>query len=219
MDGQPYGRSSIEIDRDSHTVSVAGVEVHTTPSEYEIVAFLLARRGRLVGRQTLADVLYGAKPDCDAPRSNVVDVMICRIRRKLTAAGSAVTVQRRWGTGYFLPVLLLLLLPAGCGTQAQQSAALATPAGQLFCRVQLSGAASIVVAVVNAAAAGASGPAAPAVGPLSVIATGAAKADVDAACAAAAVVIAGQGAVGVPTPPPPAGAVVPSVPIVAAKPV
>jgi hypothetical protein len=217
MDGSAAVRRPIEVDRESHTVSVGGEAIHTTPSEYEIIAFMEARRGRLVERAMLADVLYGSHPDCDMPRSNVIDVLMCRIRRKLADAGGP-AVQRRWGSGYFLPALLLLLPLAGCGTPAQQSAALATPAGQLFCRVQQAGGGAVVVAVVNAAAAGASGPAAGAVGPLSVIATGAAKADVDASCQAAALALAAPAAAGVPVPPPPAGAVVPVVPIAAKLP-
>jgi DNA-binding response OmpR family regulator len=93
---------ALAVDRDSHTITVGGVPIHTTPSEYEILAYMADRRGRLISREKLSDVLYGARPDCDAPASNVVDVMICNIRHKLAAAG-APALQRRWGQGYFLP--------------------------------------------------------------------------------------------------------------------
>jgi two-component system OmpR family response regulator len=90
------------VDAHSHSILVGNRVMHTTPSEYEILAFMAARRGRLVTRETLADVLYGAKPDCDAPLSNVIDVMISHIRRKLSEAGAS-PLQRRWGAGYILP--------------------------------------------------------------------------------------------------------------------
>ncbi len=94
----------------------------------------------------------------------------------------------------------------GC-TPAQEQTALATPAGQLFCRIHQAGGGELTVALADASVMASN----PGAAPLAIIATGATKLYVDAACAAAAP--AGGSAVPVP---PPAGPVV--VPIVAVTP-
>ncbi len=92
-------------------------------------------------------------------------------------------------------------------TATQEQTALATPAGQLFCRIHQAGGGELTVALADASVMASN----PGAAPLAIIATGATKLYVDAACAAAAP--AGGSAVPVP---PPAGPVV--VPIVAVTP-
>lgn len=108
----------------------------------------------------------------------------------------------------FMATLIVgtVLIVTGC-TPAQEQTALATPAGQLFCRIHQAGGGIATVALADASVMAAS----PGAAPLAIIATGATKAYVDAACAAAAP--AGGSAVPVP---PPVGPVV--VPIVAVTP-
>ena len=76
--------------------------------------------------------------------------------------------------------LFCLLGAAGC-SHAQVETALATPQGQLFCAVQVNGGGAVVVALIDAEASAAT----PSAAPIAVIATGLAKAVVDADCAAA----------------------------------
>lgn len=85
---------------------------------------------------------------------------------------------------------------AAC-TAAQITTALSSAPGQLFCTIQMSGGGSFIAALTATAATGA----APAAGPLIVIATNAGKAAVDADCAKAAANIAGATS-GVPVSPP-----------------
>src|ERR1039457_3903366 len=78
----------------------------------------------------------------------------------------------------------LLAVTACSGTQI--TTALSSPNGQLFCAVQTGGGGAIVVGIINAEATVANGAmGAPEATPLAVIATGAAKATVDAECAKA----------------------------------
>lgn len=110
------------------------------------------------------------------------------------------------------PILLAALILAGCSPAAQTriDAALVTPPGALFCQIQLAGGGAIIAAVTSAVVTGA----APAAGPLVVVATGATRAAIDADCAKAAASVQG-GVAGVPVSPPVNPATVPSVAIVA----
>lgn len=83
-----------------------------------------------------------------------------------------------------IAILAGLIGLAGCVSacsQSQVTAALSTPAGQLFCAVQTSGGGTVVVALVNAEVTAA----APGAAPVAVMATGATEAQVNADCAAA----------------------------------
>jgi hypothetical protein len=73
------------------------------------------------------------------------------------------------------------LLALSACSSAQVQTALSSPAGQLFCAVQTSGGGTIVAGLIDAEATAAAGAAAP----VAVLATGVAKAKVDADCAAA----------------------------------
>ncbi len=122
-------------------------------------------------------------------------------------------ILRRPRTGT-LVLSALLWVPmlwwlAAC-TPAQQQKALTSPAGQLFCKLQMTAGPSIIVAVANAAAAQAMGATAAFAMPVAVLAEGATKAFVDQACTSAAAVLAARA--GVPVPPP--ATAVPVVPIV-----
>jgi hypothetical protein len=93
----------------------------------------------------------------------------------------------------------LTAMTAACSPTAttKVDAAIASPTGQLFCKIQLDGGGTVVAGLVDAAATAA----APGAGPLVVVATGQTKAFVDEACAKAAQQVAG-GVTGVPVPPP-----------------
>lgn len=82
----------------------------------------------------------------------------------------------------FGALLLIGLIGAGCTTAEQASATklAATQAGQLFCAVEANGGGTVVVGIIDAASS-----AVPGAAPIVALATGAAKADVDATCAAA----------------------------------
>lgn len=98
----------------------------------------------------------------------------------------------------------LLSLSLGACTQSQINTALATPTGALFCAVQTQGGGAMIVTLIDAEASAA----APAGAPVAILATGLAKAKVDADCAAAG---------GIPVAPPATAAVVPVVAVAAAK--
>lgn len=89
------------FDLDRMTATVHGACLDLSASERSIVEALVARRGSLVTRDTLYDLLYGAGDK--APDPKVIDVFICKLRAKLTAAGlPADLISTVWGRGYVM---------------------------------------------------------------------------------------------------------------------
>lgn len=67
-----------------------------TLTEANIVVLL--SKGEPKSKAAILNALYWNKPDTDWPELKIVDVFICKIRRKLT--GSGISVLTLWGTGY-----------------------------------------------------------------------------------------------------------------------
>ena len=85
---------SVEIDRALQTVSVDGREIALGPNEYRALAYLTLNRGKVVSKTTLAEHVY---QDFDLD-SNVIEVMIARLRKKLGVD----LVRTRRGHGYYV---------------------------------------------------------------------------------------------------------------------
>lgn len=87
---------SIEVDLARRIVRKDGAEVGLTPQEFRTFAYLALNRGRVVSQAELTEHLYAQDFERD---SNVIEVMIARLRRKL---GSGIILTRR-GHGYLVP--------------------------------------------------------------------------------------------------------------------
>lgn len=91
---------SVTIQTDSREVLCGGKPVHMTPGEYAILEILAFNRGRVLSLDQLVDAAH----DSDTfPTNNVVQVMICNVRKKLAEAGASDLIQTRRGAGYMLP--------------------------------------------------------------------------------------------------------------------
>ncbi len=75
---------NLELSTDAHEISVRGVRVHFTPKEYAILEFLARKPGRPVSKGACLSYLYGGE---DEPDPKILDVIICRVRKKLATAG------------------------------------------------------------------------------------------------------------------------------------
>lgn len=77
---------------------VAPICLGLTGQEARLIAFLM-RRGQVTKEQVLI-ALYEARPEGDIPLLKIVDVFVCKVRRKLRPFG--VSIRTFWGQGYGL---------------------------------------------------------------------------------------------------------------------
>ncbi|NKE68761.1 response regulator transcription factor [Ramlibacter sp. RBP-2] len=87
----------LAIDFSSQSVRLHGEPVELTAFEYRLLEYLVRERARVVTKQELADYLYPHGEDRD---SNVLEVLIGRLRRKLDAGGSLAPIETVRGRGY-----------------------------------------------------------------------------------------------------------------------
>jgi DNA-binding response OmpR family regulator len=89
----------IAIDPRDHTTRVDDVVVELTATEYRLLEYLVRRAEAVVSRDQLADHVWGSEYD---PFSNVADVYIGYVRRKLQARWPAPLIHTVRGLGYML---------------------------------------------------------------------------------------------------------------------
>ena len=91
------GVGPLEVDTASHSVQLAGERVEFTAREYALLEFLVMRAGQLVTRTQIWEHLYD---DLTEVKSNVVDVYIGYLRKKLEPEGVARLIHTKRGEGY-----------------------------------------------------------------------------------------------------------------------
>ena len=89
----------IELDSRAQTVTVHGRPVELTSFEYRILEHLMLRAGEVLSKSELTDRLYSQDFDRD---SNVVEVLIGRLRRKLDPDDTLKPIETLRGRGYRL---------------------------------------------------------------------------------------------------------------------
>jgi two-component system cell cycle response regulator CtrA len=88
------------IKLDTKTVEMNGSPVHLTPKEYQILELLSLRKGTILTKEIFLNHLYGGM---DEPLFKIIDVFICKLRKKLTnASGGKDYIETAWGRGYVL---------------------------------------------------------------------------------------------------------------------
>ena len=88
------------LNLDSKMVEVAGRRVHLTQKEYQVVELLSLRKGTTMTKDMVLNHLYGG---IDEPEVKIIDVFICKIRKKLTlATGGQDYIETVWGRGYVM---------------------------------------------------------------------------------------------------------------------
>ncbi|HXL98540.1 MAG TPA: response regulator transcription factor [Rhizomicrobium sp.] len=82
------------------SVEACGTEVKLTVKEYEMLEFLSVRKGVTLTKEAILSKLYGGM---EAPEQKIVDVFICKLRKKLAAATNGEHyIKTIWGQGYAL---------------------------------------------------------------------------------------------------------------------
>ena len=88
---------SLSIDFSAQAVRLNGEVMDLTAFEYRLLEFLVRERARIVSKQELSDYLYPHDEDRD---SNVLEVLIGRLRRKLDPQGTLAPIETLRGRGY-----------------------------------------------------------------------------------------------------------------------
>ena len=91
--------SDLEVDRLKHTAHRQGTRLNLTPKEFQLLEFFILRPDQVVRRTELLEKVWDLHFD---PMSNVVDVHVGNLRRKLREAGDGDLVHTLRGVGYVL---------------------------------------------------------------------------------------------------------------------
>jgi two-component system, cell cycle response regulator CtrA len=88
------------VNLDSKTVEVDGANVHLTGKEYQMLELLSLRKGTTLTKEMFLNHLYGGM---DEPGGKIIDVFICKLRKKLANASDGKDyIETAWGRGYVL---------------------------------------------------------------------------------------------------------------------
>src|SRR3954469_9817101 len=87
----------LQLALDTREVTVAGRPVHLTGKEYAILELLVMRKGMVLTKDIFLNHLYGGM---DEPEVKIIDVFICKLRKKLAQAGADNVIGTVWGRGY-----------------------------------------------------------------------------------------------------------------------
>ena len=87
----------LSVDLPGQAASLNGQPLDLTQFEFRLLEFLVRERARVVSKQELADYLYPHDEDRD---SNVLEVLIGRLRKKLDPAGTLAPIETLRGRGY-----------------------------------------------------------------------------------------------------------------------
>jgi len=88
------------VNLDAKTVEVDGKTVHLTGKEYQMLELLSLRKGTTLTKEMFLNHLYGGM---DEPELKIIDVFICKLRKKLAeATGGENYIETVWGRGYVL---------------------------------------------------------------------------------------------------------------------
>ena len=88
------------VNLDSKTVEINGSRVHLTSKEYQMLELLAVRKGSTLTKEMFLSHLYGG---LDEPEMKIIDVFICKLRKKLAnASGGKDYIETVWGRGYVM---------------------------------------------------------------------------------------------------------------------
>jgi two-component system cell cycle response regulator CtrA len=90
---------SLTLNLGSREVTVGSQSVHLTSKEYAILELLTLRKGVVLTKEAFLNHLYGGM---DEPEVKIIDVFICKLRKKLAQAGADNLIGTVWGRGYVL---------------------------------------------------------------------------------------------------------------------
>jgi two-component system, cell cycle response regulator CtrA len=88
------------VNLDAKSVEIEDVRVRVTVKEYQMLELLSLRKATTVSKEMFLNQLYGGM---DEPAMKIIDVFICKLRKKLAAASNGKDyIETVWGRGYQL---------------------------------------------------------------------------------------------------------------------
>lgn len=104
-------RNNVMLDTNGRLLICDGkpLDPPLTSKEYALLELLTYRIGEVVSRTEIEQCIYDDRAE---PMSNVVDVAVCTLRRKLSNAGTEPLIQTRRGMGYILTAPTIETTPA-----------------------------------------------------------------------------------------------------------
>lgn len=115
--GQSVKYPEVLIDEGDRFINYKGVSSRLTSHEFTIAILLLRRPNFTFSKDKIFDEIYGLLPFCDWPDIKIVDVWICKIRKKLS--GTGLIVKSHWGNGYSI---ILEPIPDNVNVSKQEAA-------------------------------------------------------------------------------------------------
>ena len=90
----------LTVNLEARVAEVQGAPLHLTGKEFDILELLALRKGTTLTKEQFLNHLYGGM---DEPELKIIDVFICKLRKKLTTAtGGENYIETVWGRGYVL---------------------------------------------------------------------------------------------------------------------
>lgn len=89
----------IEINTAKRLAIINGSELVLTRAEYTLLEYLMLRRGRVISKAQLRDQLYDSSSETE---SNVIEVLVSNVRKKIKANGAQDVIKTKRGFGYFI---------------------------------------------------------------------------------------------------------------------
>lgn len=90
---------NVVLDQEQHAVTVDGQRVPLTAREFDFLQIMMLHKGVLLTKERFMSSLYA---EADTPDLKIVDVFVCKLRRKLAACGAAEMIRTVWGRGHVL---------------------------------------------------------------------------------------------------------------------
>jgi len=90
----------LSVNLDVKSAEVDGARVPLSAKEYQLLELLALRRGSTLTKETFLNHLYG---EMDEPEAKIIDVFVCKLRKKLAAfTGGKNYIETVWGQGYLI---------------------------------------------------------------------------------------------------------------------
>jgi two-component system, cell cycle response regulator CtrA len=102
----------LSLSLESREVHVNGIPVHLTARETAVLELLMLRKGMVITKGMLLNHLYDG---LDEPETKIIDLFVCKVRKRLEQVGLGKAIETVWGHGYIMRSSAMST-PSACAT-------------------------------------------------------------------------------------------------------